>query len=189
MKLTLRKANAIQLGINDIVKGLKFETAVTLNEFQNVDTVLVEAAGRFMANLSRRKALLEALRDIRRAVGDANHQAGIDHRLTEIAHLEKQIQFFTTLAVTDNVRENMDVVKGKLEKIRNRKEESRLYGYNDSVSTGVCFEGDIETFKTAVKDMKKSKQKLQDEVLELNVRTEIELSESVAQLLTAEGLV
>jgi hypothetical protein len=188
MKLTLRKANAVQLGINDIVKGLKFETSVTLNEFQNVDNVLAESATRFMTNLNRRKALTEALRDIRIAVGQANGQAGIDNRLAEIAHLEKQIQFFNGIATTEHVRESMDVVKGKLDKIRNRKEESRLYGYNDSVATGVFFEGDIESFKSAVKDMKKAKQKLQDEVLELNVRTEIELSDTVAEILTKEGL-
>lgn len=189
MKLTLRKANAVQLGINEVVKGLKFETSVTLNEFQNAETVLGESAVRFMTNLNRRKALMEALRDIRIAVGRANSQAGIDSRLAEIAHLEKQIQFFNGVATTEHVRESMDVVNGKLDKIRNRKEESRLYGYNDSVATGVFFEADIESFKSAVKDMKKAKQKLQDEVLELNVRTEIEVSDAVAEILGQEGLV
>ncbi len=189
MKLTLRKANAVQLAINDIVKGLKFDNTVALNEFQDAEAVLQAATARFMANVTRRKSLVEALRDIRLAVGTANHQAGIDRRLTEIAHLEKQIQFFNGLAQADTLRDSMDVIKGKLDKIRNRKEESRLYGYNDSVSTGLFAEADVEAFKTALKDMKKAKQKLQDEVLELNVRTEIEVNDSVAAVLTQEGLV
>ncbi len=189
MKLTLRKANAVQLGINEIVKGLKFDSTVSLNEFQDAEAVMQEATARFMANVNRRKALVEALRDIRLAVGSANSQAGVDGRLTEIAHLEKQIQFFSGLTQENTLRENMDVIRGKLDKIRNRKEESRLYGYNDSVSTGLFAEADLDSFKSAVKDLKKAKQKLQDELLELNVRTEIEVSEQVAAVLTQEGLV
>lgn len=189
MKISLRKANAVQLSINDIVKGLKFDNTVTLNEFQDAEAVLLSATAKFMNNVARRKSLLEVLRDIRLAVSEANSQAGIDRRLTEIAHLEKQIQFFNGLAQVDTLRDSMDVIKGKLDKIRGRKEESRLYGYHDSVATGLFGEADIEAFKNALKDLKKSKQKLQDEVLELNVRTEIEVSEQVAVLLTSEGLV
>lgn len=189
MKLTLRKANAVQLALNDIVKGLKFETSVTLNEFQDVDQTLQETAGKFMVNVDRRRALTNAVYDIRLAVGKANSQAGVDERLTTIAHLEKQIQFYTEIANAD-ARESLDVVKGKLEKIKSRPADARsIYGYNDNVATGLFSEGDLAVFKTAVKDMKKQKQKLQDEVLELNVRTEIEISEATATVLTAEGLV
>lgn len=189
MKLTLRKANAVQLAINDIVKGLKFDSTVALNEFQDAEAVLQATATKFMANVGRRKALLEALRDIRLAVSAANHQAGIDRHLTEIAHLEKQIQFLNGLAQADTLRDSMEVIKGKLDKIRGRKEESRLYGYNDNVTTGLFAEADLEAFKTALRDLKKTKQKLQDEVLELNVRTEIEITDAVAQVLAQEGLV
>lgn len=190
MKITLRKANAVQLGINDIIKGLKFETAVSLNEFQDVDTVLMDTTTKFMANVDRRRALTDALHQIRLAVGSANSQAGIDSRLTTIAHLEKQIQFYAGIAQSE-ARESMDVVKGKLEKIKSRPADARssIYGYNDNVATSLFAEADLAVFKNAVKDMKKAKQKLQDEVLEINVRTEIEVSESTAQVLTAEGLV
>lgn len=189
MKITLRKASAVQLSINDAVKGMKFETSVKLNEFQNAEQTLAEATARFMGNVNRRKNLMNALRDIRSAVSSANATCGVDSRLTEIAHLEKQIQFYSGFAQTENVRDSMEVINGKLEKIRNRKEESRLYGYHDDVTTGLFFDSDLEGFKAIVKDLKKAKQKLQDEVLELNVRTEIEVSEDVASLLAQEGLV
>ena len=190
MKLTLRKANAVQLGINDIVKGLKFETAISLNEFQDVDTVLLDTTAKFMANVDRRRALTDALHQIRLAVGAANSQAGIDSRLTTIAHLEKQIQFYSGIASTE-ARESLEVVKGKLEKIKSRPADARnsIYGYSDNVPANLFAEADLAVFKNAVKDMKKQKQKLQDEVLEINVRTEIELTEVVAQVLSAEGLV
>jgi hypothetical protein len=40
-----------------------------------------------------------------------------------------------------------------------------------------------------VSDLKKDKQKLQDQVLEANVRNEIVLSEATVKVLQAEGLV
>jgi hypothetical protein len=189
MKITLRKANAVQLSINEVVKDMKFETTVNLNEFQDAEQVLAEAASRFMNNVNRRKDLMNAVRSIRTAVGAANASAGVDNRLTEIAHLEKQIQFYNGFTKVDTVRDNINVIRGKLDKIRNRKEESRLYGYGDQVSTGLFNDSEIEQFKGIVKDLKKTKQKLQDEVLELNVRTEIDISDDVARVLTQEGLV
>jgi hypothetical protein len=42
--------------------------------------------------------------------------------------------------------------------------------------------------KAEVLSLKKQKQKLNDEVLELNIKTEIPLSEDVVQTLQAEGL-
>ena len=190
MKLTLRKANAVQLAINDIVKGLKFDNTVALNEFQDAEAVLQAATARFMANVTRRKSLVETLRDIRLAVGTANHQAGIDRRLTEIAHLEKQIQFFNGLAQADTLRDSMDVVKGKLDKIRNRKEESRasLYGRDDTVTTSVLYKEQIDGIKTEIKNLKKQKQKLNDSILELNIKTEIPLTEDTVKVLTDEGI-
>jgi hypothetical protein len=46
----------------------------------------------------------------------------------------------------------------------------------------------IEQAKAEVKNLKKQKQKINDEVLELNIKTEIPLSEDVVATLTAEGL-
>jgi hypothetical protein len=35
MNITLRKANAVQLSINEMVRGLTFDTSVSLNEFED----------------------------------------------------------------------------------------------------------------------------------------------------------
>jgi uncharacterized protein YdcH (DUF465 family) len=64
------------------------------------------------------------------------------------------------------------------------KEESRLYGRFDTLDTGIFTKEEIEGFKRSVADLKRQKQKLQDTLLELNVRTEIELSAETAQALT-----
>lgn len=191
MKVTLRKANTIQNSINDAVKGLEFKTEVTVNEFQSAEDEISKVAAELKANINRRENLQLALYEIRKAVGSANHAASIDSRLADVANLEKSIQFYTGLA-GKTVRESEVVVAGKLDKIRNDKgENSRrsIYGYTDTVSTSVLTQADINGFRKVVADLKKQKQRLQDEILEANVRTEVALSEQTVTTLTAEGLI
>jgi hypothetical protein len=56
------------------------------------------------------------------------------------------------------------------------------------VTTTVFTEEDIKGFKMFVSLAKKGKQTLQDQVLELNVRTDISLSADTVQTLNSEGL-
>jgi len=86
---------------------------------------------------------------------------------------------------------DLAVITGKLEKIKNSKDDSRrsLYGYNDTVSTTVIGQDQIDQIKAEIKNLKKQKQKINDEILELNIKTEIPLSDEVMATLTAEGLV
>lgn len=190
MNITLRKANALQLSINDAIKSIDLKTEITINEFQNPEHEIAVAVSKAKSDLARRNRLLEALYEIRKAVSTANHTAGIDSRLADIAHIEKQIQNFAALSGKE-VAESMDVIKGKLSKIKERPADARasVYGFNDTVSTSVLTAEDIAGFKAQVALHKKAKQKLQDEVLELNIRTEIALADQTVQTLTQEGLV
>jgi galactokinase/mevalonate kinase-like predicted kinase len=110
--------------------------------------------------------------------------------LADVAHLEKQIQFYNGLA-GNKVRESEKVVAGRLDKIRNDKSESSrrsIYGYSDTVDTSVLLKEDLDGFRKSVAKAKKAKQKLQDEILELNVQTVIQLSDKAVTMLQAEGL-
>jgi hypothetical protein len=189
MNISLRKANALQNSINDAIKGIDLKGQVSLTEFHNPIMEIDKATTEFKTNLNRRDSLVKALYDIRKQVSAANSRVGVDDKLTEIAYLEKQIQNYTALAGNE-VREQEAVVLGKLDKIKNRKEDTRsIYGYESTVSTSVFTEADIKGFKAYVTGAKKAKQKLQDEVLELNVRTDIVLSADTVQTLMAEALV
>jgi hypothetical protein len=188
MNISLRKASALQNSINDAIKGIDLKGQITLTEFHAPIMEIDKATTVFKTNLHRRDALVKALYDIRKQVSAANSRAGVDDKLTEIAHLEKQIQNYTALSAND-VREQEAVVLGKLEKIKNRKEDTRsIYGFENTVATSVFTEEDIKGFKVFVGLSKKAKQKLQDEVLELNVRTDISLSADTVQTLNSEAL-
>jgi hypothetical protein len=190
MNITLRKANAIQNSIQEAIKSIKIETLIDINEFQDVEKSLAQANQEAITNDGRRQKLLLALYNIRGLVGTANSQNGIDLNLAKAAFIDKRIiqleDFASAKAITD-----LDVIKGKIEKIRNRKEESRasLYGRDDVVSTSIISKDQIDQAKAEIKNLKKQKQKLNDEILELNIKTEIPLSEDVVKTLTEEGLI
>ena len=190
MNITLRKANAIQSSINDAIRGIKVEKTIELTEFQDPVVELQKANDKLFANDARRQKLLLALYNIRGLVGAANASAGIDMNLAKAAFIDKRIAQLDEIANSDSVTD-IAVIKGKLDKIKNRKEESRasLYGRDDTVSTSVIGAEQVDQAKVEIKNLKKQKQKLNDEILELNIKTEIPLTDEVVATLQAEGLI
>ena len=65
----------------------------------------------------------------------------------------------------------------------------RYFGYNDTVTVNLLTADQIDGYKSDLRNLKKDKQSINDKVLELNIRTEIELVEDVVKILQAEQLV
>jgi hypothetical protein len=190
MNISLRKASAIQNSIQESIRGIKLDFEISINEFQDVATELKKANDLLIANDARRQKLLMAVYNIRGLVGTANSASGIDLKLATAAFVDKRIAQLEEFTRASEMTE-LSVLDGKIEKIRNRKDESRasIYGYNDSVTTSVVTKDQIEQAKNEIKNLKKQKQKLNDEILELNIKTEIPLSDEVVATLQAEGLI
>ena len=162
-----------------------------INEFQSVEDVITKANSTLVENDGRRQKLTMALYNIRALVGTANTASGIDTALAKAAFIDKRIGQLEELAKATEITA-LDVIKGKLDKIRNDKSEStrsRIYGYSDTVTTGVLGLEQIAQAKAEVLSLKKQKQKINDEVLELNIKTEIPLTEDVVAVLQAEALI
>ena len=188
MKVSLRKANALQTAINDLLKEIEFHSEVLLNEFKDPEQVIEETRNALLTNIERKGKLLGALYSLRKDVGVANATAGIDERLTQVALIEKRLQMYAGLASL-NTREDAAVISGKLEKIKKKDGAQPVYGYKDEILSSVLTEADIANFKARVSELKKEKQKLQDEILSINVKTEVELNDVVVtNVLHAEGL-
>jgi hypothetical protein len=188
IKITLRKANAIQQNMNDLLKTVQVKATVELNEFQDVVQTLQAANDAVMAADVRRSDLLMALYSIRATVGVANFQCGIGNRLSHLAYIDKRLHQLEGLVSETARLKDLAVVTGQLDKIRNRREEHRMYGYENNVTTGVLQQQQIDSIAGIMRELKKQKQKLNDEVLELNVRTEIELTDDVEAVLVKEGI-
>jgi hypothetical protein len=188
MDITLRKANAIQDLIRDAITSLKPNFVIDINEFQDVDTVLAEATAKLFDQDERRSQLLSTLYEIRGSVGQANTRANIDLKLAESAHIEKRItqldEFKRSSVITD-----IDVIKGKLEKIKSYSSESRrTYLDENEVRTYLLTQQHIDDAATKIQVLRKNKQKLNDEVLSLNISRTITLSDNAVKTLTNEGI-
>jgi len=190
MNVSLRKANAIQNLISETIKSIKITYSIDLNEFENPELSIKTANDELFDNDARRHALLLALYNIRGLVGVANVHSGINDKLAMAAFIDKRISQLDEL-ITLKPLTSFDVIKGKLEKIRNRKEETRasLYGRDDVVSTSVVSQEQINQAREELKKLKKQKQKINDEVLELNITTEVPLSDDIVNTLQKEGII
>jgi hypothetical protein len=190
MNITLRKANAVQNSITETVKNIRVDLTIEINEFQNVEDTLSKANNELIANDGRRQNLTMALYNIRALVGTANAASGIDTALAKAAFIDKRIGQLEQLAGGTEIT-SLEVIKGKLEKIKNDKGDNTrrsIYGHSDTVSTGVLSKEQIAQAKTEILNLKKQKQKLNDEILELNIKTEIPLGDDTVATLQAEGL-
>lgn len=180
MNITLRKANAVQNSINEMIKGLSFDTSVRINEFEDHNEQINAVRDVFNTHLATRTKLVGALYEIRKAVATANAEAGINDMLAEVAMLEKEIQFANTFA-TQQARLSDAVIAGKIDKIKNS--EDRYSYMSSDVTTTIFTKAEVEEYKRTVADLKRQKQRLQDVLLELNVQTEITLDEETANFL------
>jgi len=190
MNITLRKANAIQNSINEAIKGISSPRNIELNEFQDVMAELEKANKAVFDNDARRQKLLLALYNIRGLVGAANANTGIDMNLAKAAFIDKRVAQLEEISKQEPLGD-IEVIKGKLAKIASLKDEarSRVFGYGDTVTTSVITKEQIAQAKAEILNLKKQKQKLNDEILEMNIKTEIPLSEDVVATLQAEGLI
>jgi hypothetical protein len=190
MNITLRKANAVQNSINDAIKGIKFDTTLELNEFQDPAAELKKANDALFAADSRRQKLLLSLYNIRGLVGTANASSGIDLALAKAAFLDKRISQLDEIA-TLKAHTDLQIITGKLEKVKTRPADARssIYGYDNTLNTTVVSQEQIDQAKGEILNLRKQKQKINDEVLELNIKTEIPLSDDVVAILQAEGLI
>jgi predicted Ser/Thr protein kinase len=190
MNITLRKANALQQNILDTIRGISFETHISINEFEDADTKIKTANQKLFDNLTRQNGLYEALYTIRALIGQANALNGIDNTLTVTALTEKLIQ--ANNAVVNSPKRIADeVIKGKLDKIRQGSEREGLSSYSSRISevtTGILDDSSIADIKSAIVKLKKQKQKYQDQILELNIKTEITLPTEVVTVLQKEDL-
>lgn len=188
MNISLRKANVMQSGIKELLHNIEIRTTVEINEFEDPATLIQSANESLFANDARRQKLLLAYYNIRGLVGAANASSGVDIALTKAAFLDKRISQLDVIASATAIKD-IEVVKGQVEKLKVVQETSRnIYGRNDVVTTTVVSQNQIDQARKEIQNLKKQKQKLNDEILELNIKTEVPLSEDVIKTLTDEGL-
>ena len=187
MKVTLRKANALQAAIAEMISALDLVTEISINEFEKPELKLDEAKNKFEENVNTRYYLMRVQYEIRRQVSIANAESGINDLLAEVAMTDKDIALYSKLAKLRPALESK-VIVGKLDKIKGRVED-QYYGREEHVTTSLFSENEIKDFKARLASLKKEKVRLQDLLLERNIQKEIELSKGSVDLLAQSGII
>lgn len=188
MKVTLRKANALQAAINAAAASIKLNAKIEINEFQDPEAEIKRAALDWDEQSERLDALYEALYAIRASVGEANATSGINATLNQLAKQERAISRLTAV-VDAPIRLDAKVLAGKLDKISKKVDSSDFYARDDSVVTGIFDVVENGEFRGELAKAKRDKQDLQDKLLGLNVGTEITLDTDTIDVLTGEGII
>jgi predicted nucleic acid-binding Zn-ribbon protein len=108
-------------------------------------------------------------------------------KLATAAFVDKRIAQLQEL-VDAGVRD-IEVVGRRLDKIRSSDTSASMYGREETVTTSVLTEDQAAAFKSELQALKKQKQSLNDEILELNIKTEVPLGEHTLETLKNEGLI
>jgi hypothetical protein len=149
------------------------------------------AQEKFFADDTRLNDLMMSIYTIRSLVGIQNAVCGVSSKLSHMAYLDRRIAQLSAMLTQLEPQLSPEVIAGKLEKIRTRPADSRasLYGNHDEVETCILNDAQIDSIRNVVRDLKRTKSQLNDEILELNVKTEIELTPEVEVVLKREALI
>ena len=187
MKLTLRKASAIQSLILDKINSITLTPTIKLNEFQVINTTIARAAETLQIDISIKEALYEVFYEIRSSLGKVNAAVGINAKLARLAESEKLIQLYREVANKSFLQTDRDVLIGLIGKLKNS--SAGDYRYNSDVTTGILDNVALTIFETKLAELSRQKQKINDEILELNVSNLIELSDRASTLLISFNII
>lgn len=183
MKITLRKASELQNRIQQELKTIQLTPRVNLSEFADPAEDIAKANADMMKAMDSKMNLLQALFEIRELLGAANYSQGISKRLTELALIDKVIGVYGEVNHQGYLSEKMQVLTGKLRKMKSA-EVSGDYGYRPAeIATGVLTVDNLADMSKKTAELRKRKVKLNDEILELNIKNEITLSPAVVTIL------
>lgn len=185
MFISLRKAAALQKEILNAIPSVNSTVGVSIYS-ENPIGDLVDQELAMLDAIALRASLMRALEEIRTATANVNMSSGIHDLVTRASFIDKDIAFVSGLA-TAATRSTDSVINGKIE--RAKAADPGHYNFQEEVHFGVFSQESIESFTQALAVLKKEKVRIQDELLELNIKNNIHLSEDTVKVLTDAGLI
>lgn len=190
MNINLRKASVVQQTIQDEIKQLGTEKHTL-----NISLYETDLAGRLDEQLLKLRAnnqkvgrLLEANRFFRATVARKNAEVGIADYLAEEAMLAAAEHRVKTI-VDLEVRTDLTVLAQEIAARKENKDSSRsLYGQTYELTVNVATQELVDEAKRSLETIRKRRRKIKDEMVSINVRTEFEVPEQIALVLTELGL-
>jgi hypothetical protein len=190
MKINLRKASVVQQTIQDELKRLGTEsTTLKVSLFEtDVQTQLDKQLAKVRENHAHAGRLLSANRFLRAIVARKNAEVGITDYLAEEAMLtsaESRLKTFSEVSV----RQNLTSLVAEIESRRSPgTSTASIYGREYTIDIDVVPAEAAAEAKKELESIRRRRRKIKDEMVSINVRTEFEVPEQVALVLTELGL-
>jgi hypothetical protein len=188
MKLTLRKANALQLLINEQIGATNPNPQVAISKYDDPLLGVKFAQTKFVEALEKKQDLLRILYVIRKKVSAVSQAAGIPDLLADVASIDKLTALLKPLAESTQILPSNEVLIAAQEDLK-KEQASNSYSRRDAFGAGILPTTWIEEFKAQVSALRKQKQNKSDKLLELNIQNEIELSDAEQGVLKKYDLI
>ena len=190
MKINLRKASVVQQTIQDEIKRLGTESyTLKVSLFEtDIEARLNEQLAKVRENHAHAGRLMSANRFLRAVVARKNAEVGITDYLAEEAMLgaaETRLKSFSEATV----RQALSSLVAEIESRRTPgSDRSSIYGREYTVDVNVVPVEAVAEAKKELETIRRRRRKIKDEMVSINVRTEFEVPEQVALVLTELGL-
>jgi hypothetical protein len=190
MEVSLRKADQLANAVKELLTDNSVTQSMSVNAFDSNWKVKVTAARDSVADkVVRLTKLYRALAEIRKAVGKANAECGINDLLaTDNCH--KQVfNLLHTVAQAEPASDD-DVIASNLAARQTKGEHDRFgYGKSFDMDINVLDAAYLERVKKDMFEIKKQRREIADELIAKNVTVKVKLPEFVIDTLRAENLI
>ena len=191
MKISLRKANTIQELVGEALQqSLESPTNLDVMAIDEWKDELRFARKTFLSEMATRAQLVSARYEVRKLISEENAKQGVTSLLATLAETDTMINLMKRNVVDQTVSDKYDVVEKKRErKIALLDKEGLHYNRSDTYDVSIIDAETIKVYKETVKVLKRKRQRITDELLEKNIRSEIELPSWTVDLLREHGLI
>jgi hypothetical protein len=193
VQVTLRKANSIQkvirTEINSLTRVLAAdEISVTIFD-KDVASTIKNARDNFNAAMIKRDRLTNILYEIRQLVCDANYKSGVTALINETARLgavQENLQKLATISAAvplEQIVEDLEIQRQRFEK------SPESFRVRENMDVSLMTEDMLREIKEKNLAIARNRRRLDDEILNLNVSTMINISDESYKFLEENGVI
>ena len=192
MKVTLRKASALQAAVSNLIGEIYARPVVSVDDESVLAEDVAQAKEDYRTNLRRLRSLIEVKYSLRKAIGDLNLSSGVTSLLTqerEIAELMGELD--NVVERTNGRCFTVEQMQAKFDKHNQRValSGSSYMGRSITVETDLISKEEVAELRKEILSLKRQRQTVNDRVLEINVSTYVTLTDAEEKILMDEGLI
>lgn len=189
MQVTLRKADQLAKVLKDLMSELVIDNHHNINVHDSDWRISLDLkTNEIKSMIENMISAQQALASIRRAIGQANFQAGINDLLAEDNMLKSKIAFLQQISMA-SPRDNDSTIQGMITQKKQPSESRYGYGNENLLGVQACNVDMIEQAKNMILEAKKRRREISDDLITKNVTAKVTLDSDVVAVLTKANLV